>query len=513
MNDRFDSSGKRLARRTSDRFSPSTGGTRASSRRVERDKASPERRYSRSRYERRSFDSASSDAPRAVIACRESRRRWKVALAAIALVALVGVGAAFAAYQTVNGNLHLGIDQALRDELVETDLAREPFYILLLGTDGSLEREADASYGNSFRTDSIMLARIDPVNKKVSLVSIHRDSVVDLGEGYGEQKINAAHAFGGPALSVKAVSGLAGVGISHYAEINFDGFKEIVDALGGVEVDVPVEINDDDAGGHLDAGAQTLSGEQALILCRSRNTYGTYADPDSMRAANQRLVLSAIAKKLLSADVGAIASTVTTLSQYVKTDLDVADIVGLAQIMKGLDPSSDIYTAMEPVTSDYIDGGWYTYTVMNEWRAMIERMNQGLPPVESAVVDEATGTVVATTGEDAVASAMKMANVSVRNGCGVQGLGAEATALLNSIGFVNVTTGNASSFDYDKTLVVYDDPAQKYEADLIVSALGRGSAMLNDGNYLYDGEFLVIVGADWSAPSTSAATSSSSVAA
>ena len=73
--------------------------------------------------------------------------------------------------------------------------------------------------------------------------------------------------------------------------------------------------------------------------------------------------------------------------------------------------------------------------------------------------------------------------------------------------------GNASSFDYDKTLVVYDDPAQKYEADLIVSALGRGSAMLNDGNYLYDGEFLVIVGADWSAPSTSAAASSSSAAA
>ena len=155
MNDRFDSSGKRLARRTSDRFSPSTGGTRASSRRVERDKASPERRYSRFRYERRSFDSASSDAPRAVIARRKSRRRWKVALAAIALVALVGVGAAFAAYQTVNGNLHLGIDQALRDELVETDLAREPFYILLLGTDGSLEREADASYGNtSVRTAS-----------------------------------------------------------------------------------------------------------------------------------------------------------------------------------------------------------------------------------------------------------------------------------------------------------------------------------------------------------------------
>lgn len=513
MNDRFDSPGKRPDRRASDRFASSNGRTRASSRRAAHDEAPPEGRYSRSRYESRSSDSAADNASRTVAARRKSRRRWKVALVAIALVAAVGLGAAFAAYQTVNGNLHLGIDQTLRDELVETDLAREPFYMLLLGTDGSIEREADASYGNTFRTDSIMLARIDPVNKKVSLVSIHRDSVVDLGRDYGKQKINAAHAFGGPALSVKAVSELAGVGISHYAEINFDGFKEIVDALGGVEVDVPVEINDDDAGGHLNAGLQTLSGEEALILCRSRNTYGTYADPDSMRAANQRLVLSAIAKKMLSADVGTIASTVTALSQYVKTDLEVADIVGLAQIMKGLDSSSDIYTAMEPVTSDYVDGGWYTYTVMDEWRAMIARMNQGLPPAESAVIDEATGTVVATTGEDAVASAMKMANVSVRNGCGVQGLGAEATALLNAAGFVNVTVGNASSFDYERTLVIYDDPAQKYEADLIVSTLGRGSAMLNDGNYLYDGEFLVIVGADWSTSSASASASSPSAAA
>ncbi len=76
------------------------------------------------------------------------------------------------------------------------------------------------------------------MSKKVTLVSLHRDTMVDMGE-YGVNKLNAAHVFGGPALSVQTVSKLAGVDISHYAEINFDGFRDIVDALGGIEVDVP----------------------------------------------------------------------------------------------------------------------------------------------------------------------------------------------------------------------------------------------------------------------------------
>ena len=140
-----------------------------------------------------------------------------------------------------------------------------------MGTDGSDDREASEEFaGDQFRSDSIMLTRIDPVNKKVTLVSLHRDTLVDMGE-YGQNKLNAAHAIGGAAMSVKTVSELAGVPISHYAEINFDGFKDIVDALGGVEVDVPMTIDDADAGGHLDEGLQTLNGDQALILCRSRH--------------------------------------------------------------------------------------------------------------------------------------------------------------------------------------------------------------------------------------------------
>lgn len=317
----------------------------------------------------------------------------------VAAVLVVCLGAAFAYYQALSGNLHTGVDQDLRDSLVETDLANEPFYVLLMGTDGSNDRAASEEYaGDSFRADSMILARIDPVSKKVTMVSIHRDTLVDMGE-YGNNKLNAAHALGGAALTVETVSKLAGVPISHYAEINFDGFKDIVDALGGVEVDVPMEIDDEDAGGYLAQGLQTLNGDQALILCRSRHAYDDIGGAgDSYRAANQRLVLSAIAKKILAADIATMASTVTALSQYLTTDLEITDIIGLAQSMQGLDPATDIYSAMEPTTSAYVDGIWYEYNDTTAWKAMMARVDKGLPPTEEDIVDEVSGTVLATTG-------------------------------------------------------------------------------------------------------------------
>lgn len=429
---------------------------------------------------------------------RKRRRTLVIALAVVGVLVLGGAGAAFAYYQVLSGNLHDGVSDELRNALVETDLANEPFYILLMGTDGSNDREASQEFaGDQFRSDSIILARIDPVNKKATLVSIHRDTLVDMGE-YGQNKLNAAHAIGGAALTVETVSKLAGVPISHYAEINFDGFKDIVDA--------PMEIDDEDAGGHLDAGLQTLSGDQALILCRSRHAYDEFGDGDSYRAANQRLVLSAIAKKILAADVGTMASTVQALSQYVTTDLEITDIVGLAQTMQGLDPSTDIYSAMEPTTSEYINDIWYEINNVSEWKTMMSRVDQGLPPTDEDVVDEMSGTVLATTGsgethsstnEDGTQKTTKhTGNVAVRNGNGITGAGTEATTRIETLGYT-VESGNADTFDYPKTLVIYDDTSKASQAKDIASALGVGTAMVNDGSYVFEADFLVVLGADW----------------
>lgn len=212
---------------------------------------------------------------------RKKKKRKTIALVALAVVLVLvlgGAGVAFAYLQTINSNLHKGVTEELKGALVDTQYAGDPFYMLLMGTDGSEERASSAEYEATIScSDSRCSYAVDPEGKKVTMVSLHRDTMVDMGVN-GTQKLNAAHSIGGSAYTVQVVSEMAGVDISHYAEIDFDGFKEIVDALGGVEVDVPMEINDNMAGGYVSAGLQTLNGDQALILCRARHAYDEYGD-------------------------------------------------------------------------------------------------------------------------------------------------------------------------------------------------------------------------------------------
>lgn len=381
---------------------------RASSAR--RDDAADRPYYARSRNARDYDDDYDDyddydDAPPAP---KRSKLKRNLIIAAVVLVAVVlaGAGMAFAYINSISSNLHKGVDDDLKNALVKTDMANEPFYMLLLGVDTSEWRvENQADVADTVHSDSMMLARIDPVNKKATLISIDRDTMVDMGQ-YGEQKINAAYTLGGAAGAVKAVSKMTGLDISHYASVDFDGFAAIVDSLGGVEVDVPLAIDDPEAGGSVEAGLQTLNGEQALILCRSRHAYD---DMDTVggniRDGYQRMVLSAIAKKVLSSDIPTIANTVREVSKYVTTDLEITDIIGLAQIMQGLDPATDIYTAREPTESLYINDTWYELLDKQEWAKMIARMDKGLPPSEKVEVDEATGVALATTGDAQAAAA------------------------------------------------------------------------------------------------------------
>ncbi len=443
------------------------------------------------------------DYSREAVLEKRRKRKPRKALIAVAIVAalvLVGGGAAFAYVSNISGNLHSGVDQNLRNALVKTDMANEPFYMLLLGTDGSAERDQTGELDGMYRSDSMMLARIDAPQKKATLVSIARDTLVDI-PGYGEQKINAAFGFGGPALAVQTVSQMAGVPISHYAQVDFDGFSALVDALGGVEVDVPMEFNDADAGGHVDAGLHTLDGNEALILCRARNTYADIAaHPDEMRAANQRLVLAAIAKKLLDSDIVTIAGSVQSLSRFVSTDLELTDIIGLAQALQGMDSSADIYTAQAPANSQYVDDIWYEYIDKKAWNSMMERIKQGQSPTEESLVDELTGTVIATAGKDAnLSTGIKYSTVTVKNGTNHQGLAAQTRTKLMDLGFANVVVGDiAEGYDYPNTFVIYQNDSEAYEAQQIAELLGQGRPLKNDGSYLLaETDFLVLIGEDW----------------
>ncbi len=145
------------------------------------------------------------------------------------------------------------------------------------------------------RTDSIILVHL-PLVGKATMISLPRDSFVNI-PGYGENKINAAFALGGPALLQRTVEEATGLRIDHYAEVGFAGFANAVDGVGGVEMCLEEPLDDPMAGINLPAGCQELDGPNALGYVRSR--YAS-AGGDLDRAGRQRQLLSALSKKMLS---------------------------------------------------------------------------------------------------------------------------------------------------------------------------------------------------------------------
>ena len=317
---------------------------------------------------------------------KSNRRIVVIAVIAIVFLLLAGVAIAAGLYvSNINTKLNSNVTNELREQLVQKK-AGDPFYLLLLGVDKDQGRIEDTeNYGNddhAYRSDSIMLCRVDPKNVKVTMVSIHRDTLVKMDE-HGNQKINASYAFGGAAYATKVVSIFSGVPISHYAEIDLDRFIEIVDQVGGVTVDLPVPVNDPEYTGlELPAGKQTLNGTEAALLCRCRHGYDNYGDGDVFRAANQRMVFSAVIKKVLASDPATIASTVATMADSVTTDMDVAAILDLAMQMKSLNVEEDISTGMEPTDGTLIGDTWYEICLVDQWKKMMMRVDQGLPPYD-----------------------------------------------------------------------------------------------------------------------------------
>lgn len=266
-----------------------------------------------------------------------------------------------------------------------------PFYTLLIGTDESESRDyGDESdmYGASpenYRSDTMILARIDPGNLIVTLVSIHRDTLVEINGV--QQKMNAAYSLGGIAKVIEVVSNFAGVPISHYAQVDIDGLAAVTDAMGGVWVNVPYTI-DDPMMGHLDGGEQKLTGEQALILCRSRHAFDYMGDGDRYRAAHQRLFLSAMASQLFASTPQTMLSVINTAANYITTDFTIDQIASLALTMKDMDVSTSLYSTMNPTTSSYIDGGWYEFSDDAYWAEIMAAVDAGeKPPVDYDYMD------------------------------------------------------------------------------------------------------------------------------
>ena len=203
---------------------------------------------------------------------RKSSKGKKIALGVCCalIVALIGCGTAFAVwYNNVNSQLNTGGKtseelESINEQLVNSSF-NEPFYMMLIGSD---KREGDDEGGA--RSDTNIVVRVDPTSNQATLVSIPRDTMIDI-DGYGTNKFNAAYNYGGAAATIREATQLTGVSISHYAEVNFEELVSLVDAVGGVDVMVDERIDDTDADNTTDhpenpriiieAGEQHLNGE------------------------------------------------------------------------------------------------------------------------------------------------------------------------------------------------------------------------------------------------------------
>ncbi|MDM8289365.1 LCP family protein [Slackia piriformis] len=300
-------------------------------------------------------------------------KKIAVGIVCVLLVCLVGAGVAGAWYLgKIDETLSGGLSEEQRNAIAEvTDPNAnfdKPFYMLLIGSDA---RADDPSGGQ--RSDTNILVYVDPVENIVSMVSIPRDTMIEINGNM--EKFNAAYSYRGAASTIMEANELCGVKISHYAEVNFEKLVQLIDAVGGVEVDVPELIDDPDAGDVvIEEGLQTLDGEAALTFARSR----AYADGDFTRTSNQRLLVEALINKVLQTPVNELPGVIQSAAECVTTDLTATEIIDLA--MRFQDGGLTMYSAMVPSTTAMVGGVSYVLTYQPLLDEMMELIEAGKDP-------------------------------------------------------------------------------------------------------------------------------------
>lgn len=239
-------------------------------------------------------------------------------IVAVLVIGVVGIGAKL--YMDLSGSIQKTYESVerenqeagKREQPLDLD-KKDSFSVLLLGID-----TGDLGRTDQGRSDAIMVATVNPTDGQTTIVSVPRDTYVDI-VGHGtKDKINHAYAFGGAAMSMDTVQKYLDIPIDHYVAMNMAGIKELVDAVGGVDVNNDLKFENE--GNTFDIGKIHLNGDQALSYTRMR-----YDDPngDYGRQGRQRNVVAAVAKKALSLDgVSQYKEVLSAIEGNMKTDMD-----------------------------------------------------------------------------------------------------------------------------------------------------------------------------------------------
>ncbi len=373
------------------------------------------------------------------------RRRFRVLLITVGALLLLGGGVAYAFVSntvketidhitTVSGKVFVTPAPVRPGPIVGSDGnitpvpvtfpdwdKKESVNILLIGLDYRPE-EQDS------RADTQIVVHIDPAAKTVAMVSIPRDLWVPI-PGYGEGRINSAFQKGdhdkatvpggGPGLAMATIEESLGIHIHYFAQVDFNGFERIVDTMGGVTIDVPRPLADNeypfqDYGFtriYIPAGLQHMDGHTALEYARSR-----HADSDIGRNSRQQQVLLALKQQGLNLNlVSRLNDLADQLSVAVKTDLSITQVGSLAQLAKEIDPGS--------IQTVVIDANMVTETILNDGAdVLMPNWDVIRPKVQQAFANPRL--------------AKENARLSVQNGTTTSGEARKVSDLLVSKGFV-----------------------------------------------------------------------------
>ena len=315
-----------------------------------------------------------------------------IAIGVLAIVAVlllaVAIYSLWFTSQLNNALDRTAVTPELTQVLEQANPENGPFYVLVLGSDsreGSGTSEAEDESGDNERSDVMMLVRVDLSKRLITLVSIPRDTPYRLDDG-SLVKINELYNMGGAAASIKAVSELTGLPISHYVEVRFSDLQQIVDALGGVTVDVPMDLEYMDAlTGEwvvVPAGRQTLDGQQAQIFARARHEYANAYGQDAGRQNSVRTLAVAIMKETLDRPLAELPETILELAQYVGTDMRASDFVSMGFALVTGSGELTVYSGTGPTEGEVNEdeGIWLCYENPEGWEELVAVVDAGGDP-------------------------------------------------------------------------------------------------------------------------------------
>jgi len=430
-------------------------------------------------------------------------RSWaaRAGIVFLVLILLAGVLVVYANFRLTR------IDIPLPDRA-----ASEPMNVLVLGSDSreglSEEDQAkldptgrDARSGR--RADTIVLVHIDEQQRKAVLVHFPRDLKVTFPDG-GTGKINGAYQKGAESM-VRTVEKVSGLPIHHYIEVNFVGFRNIVNALGGVDVYFERAINDKDSGLNVKKGCVELKGDQALAFVRVRKI-----DSDFGRIARQQLFARLVMDKVISAGTlfnpVKVVRLVTLGAENITADegLGPGDMKDIAIRLTNLDPNSVDMRVYPSTPSDS-----FVYPDQKEADALFAALKEGEPlpdyGKEAAPTVDATVSRPAAAAPTTAAPAVKPGDVSlsVLNGTPKAGAARAEADKLTPKGFKVVEVADADTDTYKKTVVFYRK-GKEAEAKAVAAHYGADTKRL-PGTLEPQGDVALVLGARSGTPSPAAA--------